>query len=341
MKKRFIKYFIVAVFSTMIILPGCHKKKKDETKLYMDGFMTSVIPEYVLAGSTVSAISGGGITTPTSGLSYMWINTLTKDTITMGEGGVYYFTAPDTLAKFNITQTALADGYYNTIQTFTINTIVPYIGGSLKNVAKPTDSIQDPRDGQFYYVEEIGNLIWFSENLNYQEKGAGFASSDDVGYVLGRLYTWEDATDGNSGSGLGEGPQGMCPPGWSVPTNEDWEDLANTIGDDTYSFTDRWERLGERLIPEKATFNGSRLWPFSVNNNPSNDYKWNALSGGYSLHTYNYYEGLFKYAFFWSSTESDSANAYYRYLYYDSADFPFSTTPKNGLGASVRCVKKK
>lgn len=336
------KYLVWSFFASVLLttsLTACHHKDEVE-KSYMNGFMDAVIPEYVLAGSEVGAMSQG-IQEPSSGVTYRWTNNFNSDTIDCPEGGVVYFTLPKDLGTYTITHTAMAEGYYNTIQTFTIHTIIPYIGGSLKNVELPTDSIQDPRDAQWYYVEEIGNLIWFSENLNYAGKGSGYAAADDAGYVYGRLYTWEDATDGVSATGLGAGPQGACPDGWSVPTNEDWEDLAEAVSGESLSFLNNWEKVGEKLIPEKATFNGDRIWPYSAERTTSNDFKWSALAGGYSYHNYLQFYGLNEYAFFWSSSESDENNAYYRYLYYDSNAFPYSSAPKSTLGASVRCVKLK
>ena len=47
--------------------------------------------------------------------------------------------------------------------------------------------------------------------------------------MFGRLYTWNDATGGESASGLGNGVQGVCPEGWSIPTAEDWVDLAMAV----------------------------------------------------------------------------------------------------------------
>ena len=61
--------------------------------------------------------------------------------------------------------------------------------------------------------------------------------ADDIGLVLGRLYTWKEATLGESKSGLGEGPQGICPDGWTVPTNEDWEALAKTLSGEEHPFS--------------------------------------------------------------------------------------------------------
>ena len=334
--KRGIKYLLLLFIALSCTLSSCHKKK-DTLKNYMSGTLDAYIPLYSLVDRSYQ-VTTGGITNPTSGVSYQWITSYNKDTVKLSDGDPFTIFLPDSVGTFTITQIAMADGYYNTIQNLTVNTFTRY--NSLKRYVAPTDSIQDPRDQQFYHIEKIGNLEWFTKNLNYTQNGEGYAKSDDIGFLFGRLYTWEEATGGISGSGLASGPQGICPDGWHIPTNEDWEDLAMALKGESMPFIDNWKGVGELLIPDTLTFNGNRVWPYSANVNRKNDAKWNAMPGGYSVNSHNNFTDIFVSAYFWSATEKDGDNAYFRYLHYDIGDFPFNYTTKNGLGASVRCVRK-
>lgn len=322
-KDRFL-FTLAAILMVATLATGCHKGNKEESYEYMEGSLVYNIPEYALVGRSFT-VKAGGITSPVEGVTYSWYSTMRKDTIRGVSGVEATFTVPDSIAKFTITQAAQAPGYYQTTATRYCTSIIPYIGHSLTGVTVPTDSIQDSRDGQFYYVIKAGKLMWFAENLNYQGLGGAYALSDDVGVVLGRYYTWEDA-------------QKACPTGWRVPTNEDWEDLAEALGGKKYAFKDNWAGLGEMVMAD-ASFNGDKFWPYSAKVKPQAKFGWDALAAGCSTDNYKHNQGLFSYAYFWSATEKDSENAYFRYLYYNLPNFSYGYTPKNGMGASVRCVK--
>ena len=110
----------------------------------------------------------------------------------------------------------------------------------------------DPRDGQQYPTIQIGNQCWMAKNMNVGEwvkirdvqthRKAGiqkFAYGDQQANneVYGGLYTWWEAMFGESTSGIKyvEGSwteiQGICPDGWHIPSEAEWNMLAgNSLG---------------------------------------------------------------------------------------------------------------
>ncbi len=333
------KFLTILLCASAFALISCDKNdEEEETKPYLIGELYYELPAYALVGTSLD-LYGGGVVDPDN-VKYFWTsaNLLPADTVF---GSTCRITVPDSLGDFALTLTAEADGYYNKTATKYVTSIKLGNGGTMTGLVQANDSIQDPRDGTWYRVTEVGNLIWFGENLNWAGKGQCYAKADAIGLVLGRLYTWNDATGGETGSGLGSGPQGVCPEGWSIPTAEDWEDLAKAISNgEEFSFYENWQGLGDNVMVD-AKFNGRKLWPYSPECTPLNMFRWAALSAGSCTNDYNNYSGLASYAFWWSAAEKDSNNAYYRYIYSNLPDFNYNYTNKAGMGASVRCVKLK
>ena len=81
-------------------------------------------------------------------------------------------------------------------------------------------TVKDLRDGQTYATVNIGGRVWMAENLNYEtETSVVFPEYDGKSHEkYGRLYAWDDAMK-------------ACPSGWRLPSEDDWNELLEFVGD--------------------------------------------------------------------------------------------------------------
>mgnify|MGYP003315592138 CR=1 FL=1 len=332
--RRFLSYtFILCGFIAVCLCSSCKKNDAEETKPYMEGEVKFDFPSFVKASSTVTS-EASGITKPEEHV-YKWsCNSMFNDTVV---SPVIIGEVPDSLGTYAITAFAFADGYYASYTTKMFTTVNPERNGSLKGIASPAGVFRDSRDDMDYDTVRVGSLYWFAQNLAWSGAGVAYGDSPITHSSFGRMYTWNEATGGESGSGLGNGPQGACPEGWSVPTAEDWEDLAAAVTGSPQLFSGRWPDAGV-LLSAEASFNGSLMWPYSYDNRHTNDIGWNAIPTGYYNTSSKEFLKYGKYAFFWSSF-ADGDKAYYRYVYYNETAMPSAFTSKEGWAAPVRCVK--
>ena len=184
--------------------------------------------------------------------------------------------------------------------------------GKLVPLFAQQNQFTDPRDGRTYKTVEIGEQLWFAENLKIKtSNGNYFSYNNDPGYVnlYGYLYDWKTACD-------------VCPSGWRLASNDDWRILTNYIGDDpTY----------------KSKLMSKVIW--DVSENATNVVGFSGLPGGLRDHLGTYRnKGVG--AYFWSSTPQDQNFAYARELGKNAGNYASHLfgTNKN-MGLSVRCVQ--
>jgi len=168
---------------------------------------------------------------------------------------------------------------------------------------------QDP-DGQNYATVQIGNQLWMAENLNYETENSWWYVNDQAnGDIYGRLYTWDDALN-------------ACPYGWHLPTDAEWTELTDYLGGTSVA--------GEKM----KSITG---W-CSPNTGATNSSGFSALPGGTRMYNAGTFANLDFDGYWWSATENFATFAWYRVLYYGSAEVFRSSIDKSS-GFSVRCVR--
>jgi len=132
------------------------------------------------------------------------------------------------------------------------------------------NTFTDPRDGKVYKTVKIGNQVWMAENLNYDASGSKCYNNDPANAEkYGRLYDWETAKK-------------VCPAGWHLPSEEEWEILIDFVGGA--------EIAGTKL---KAKFGWNDF-------NGTDDFGFSALPGGRM--SYGFCEVGYS-GFWWSASE--------------------------------------
>ncbi|HPX76032.1 MAG TPA: FISUMP domain-containing protein [Bacteroidales bacterium] len=195
----------------------------------------------------------------------------------------------------------------------------------------------DSRDGYTYQTVHIGSQTWMAENLAYKPSSGNYwAYNNDDSYIAtyGYLYDWNTAMNGATSSNENpSGVQGICPAGWHLPSDAEWQQLEMYLGMSPEQANEAgWRGNDEGGKLKEA---GCDHWQ-SPNEGANNESGFTALPGGYYLN--GYFFSIGNYGYWWSATEYDTDNAWYRSLRYGySSVIRFYDT--KSLGFSVRCVR--
>jgi uncharacterized protein (TIGR02145 family) len=167
----------------------------------------------------------------------------------------------------------------------------------------------------------------------------------------GLLYTWAAATGRTSSANEANTAhtqyQGICPTGWHLPSDYEWNQLEEVIAKDAtnaYSTTGAttWETSYSTATSYRGA-HGQKMKSTTIvsgsTNGTSNARNANGfdalLVGGMSSGSLANYG---TYAYFCSSSSNDSTNAWYRYLYSSNTGMNRYSNDKYNM-RSVRCKK--
>ncbi len=178
----------------------------------------------------------------------------------------------------------------------------------------------------------IGTQVWTSKNLDVSAYRNGDAipqvqdpkawanlttgawcyydndASNDTKY--GKLYNWYAVND----------PRGLAPNGYHIPTDEEWKKLTDYLGGESGAGTKMKSTSG-----------------WNNNGNGTNSSGFSGLPGG-GRGVNGPFDTIGYNGAWWSSTEDDTLNAWYRDLYYSNGNVARNNSLKES-GFSVRCLR--
>lgn len=164
-------------------------------------------------------------------------------------------------------------------------------------------SMTDIRDGQIYRTVSVGDKTWLAQDLAYAgpdgNLGWIYDNSSSLGSVQGRLYDWDSLNQ--------ESPFGVCPPGWHLPSKDEWGDLIDSV-----------EGNAMRLkVAETGSSNGYTSGNESIG--------FGALAPGFRFVDKKFYN-FGKACYYWTCTEK-------------FPDYPWAVIMESGVIRQIYCVE--
>ncbi|MBK8504166.1 MAG: fibrobacter succinogenes major paralogous domain-containing protein [Saprospiraceae bacterium] len=194
-------------------------------------------------------------------------------------------------------------------------------------------------DANRYRVVAIGTQCWTTENLRVQNFNDGspiplipvatdWATITTPPYSwyndnmminavpFGALYNWYAVDTASNGN------KNICPFGWHMPTEQDYQELINYLGGESVAGIDLKEAGNVHFLTNNET--ATNLSGFT------------AIPGGYRTGTSFYEKGY--YAQYWTVAAHNATQAKFVDIEYDGEYADIANQNKN-RGNSVRCVK--
>ncbi len=202
-----------------------------------------------------------------------------------------------------------------------------YTGGTVS-----TPPISDI-DGNVYQTIKIGTQTWMTENLKTGTYNTGLPISladvtyydDDISNVdsMGLLYSYYAAV---------ENPEGICPDGWHVPDEYDWEDLFTFLGGIDYS--NNLTSVGEKMIEPSSSWLNLMI-------NVTNQSGFSGRPGGYAFDDGGTWLYLDKGSSgrWWGWGVGSNVAASYHLNGEEGLGYPTTYTTAPAEAFSVRCIK--
>jgi uncharacterized protein (TIGR02145 family) len=158
------------------------------------------------------------------------------------------------------------------------------------------------------------------------------------GAVYGKLYNWY-AVAGIYDAASAANPalrKKLAPTGWHVPTDGEWSSLINCLDPNADGGITFPNTAGGKMKSIGTIQAGTGLWQ-SPNTAATNESGFTGLPAGFR-YSNGGFTSIGSFGVWWSSSEYNTANAWYRYLNYDDGGAGRNFYNKT-YGFSLRCLR--
>ena len=307
-------------------------------------------------------INNGGSATTASGICY---NTLGNPTLS---DSIVYNTSGQATFTLSLDSLKPATIYY--CRAFATNASNTSFSNEIHFSHRSPECPGEPKirdiDGNVYDAVHFGNQCWMDQNLRTSHYPSGqaipyidnkndwealdinitedafcwpvFDSTNAKTY--GAFYSWaaamgDSAVSSNSNP---SGVQGVCPDGWHLPSDSEWQELELFLGMPQTELSNLSWR-GTQTAPKFA--GDSTLWYNNLLELSSqfDASGFRALPAGYQSYL-SIYPSFHRYSYFWTATEyvNYAPSAYNRVFEYNKLGL-FRGAIRVDVGLSVRCTK--
>ena len=286
---------------------------------------------YFFAKCKSNLVSNGGLTILSKGVCWSKNQNPTIDDFkTVESSNLGVFTSNLNGLEANTT-------YY--VRAYASNEIGTNYGSTISFTTKSPETIQD-FDGNVYNAIQIGAQIWTTENLRTTHYSNGdeiplitdntewknlntgalsyYDNSNLNAPLYGALYNWFAVEDSRN----------LCPTGWHVPTDVEWDALYNAYGG--------LQLIGGKMKSTITEPNPEPSWSVP-NNTATNEIGFSGFPGGYRDHL-GKYDGKRLIGFWWYGNSYNPDQSSYLLLRNNSGVAETAHLKKT-YGLSVRCVK--
>ena len=352
---------LVLAGALLLSVNSCKDDDDTTTKPSLDGSLNFTVPAYVKPNTKVTMTPSGLEHPEGEELGYYWKVTptmTTYDTTRFENGldkygkpsdGSFTHTFSDTLQTYVVYAYAYADGYTGSSDSDYCTVVSGGPEESITNLhIKRLASGSEVINGKTFYYVSLGANDWMMTNVTDVNAGAPYYNCKAMSDVFGRYYSYEEAL-------------GICPEGWTLPTDADWVALAKIAGADKSSKPYTNISGVARKLMGNAYFNDVRMWDYwPAVGDINNETGMSIIPTGFSMlgpkdsnpkedpnKEYNYPSALFKgyteYATFWTAdtVADEEGMAYYRYFICDQPSMMIGKADQKTFGASVRCIRSR